>query len=1303
MHAFLSRLRINSLARFVFFLILVALPLGLGGNVGWCWGTACVALAVLFTVRLIQFSFSKRCAYARGRHPLSGLIIAGFLFFLLMTIVQTVSLPHGIVHLLSPNTAALWTEQEHALGVEQPEAWQTLSLLPSQTGQACLMVVLALLCYACGRFFFKTRRQVLLLALMLVVSAVVAALAAVYLRQTTEVWGLSRPVGQTGLSGTFLNRNHFAMLMAMALPLMIGMTIGFLKKGFCDSFENPDVGFYDVVAHPAVTYITNHLATIYATVFCGTRALGLSLWMFVMWCGGLFLVAVALMGSLSRAGFACGVLSCGLLLAVALVRQNEGTLVDVGYRRNIPLRVGGVAVFIAGVLFLGSGFLTAMQLRWDDAIRGDASSWVTRIDAWKAGLSLVREHPLTGVGLGATKFVSVRFEAGMIPDRLAYYVHNDWLQLIDEMGVPVALLLLSVLIYVFVRLIRVLWNTADPLIRWTGFGALAGLLAVMLHSVVEYGLRYPANAAFASVLLAIAVSCAGFCGGKQLGRRQWLQWPVLLFLKIRTRGVAWAEQANGRLVLVGVAVAFVVVVACQAYPYAKASDAKILLLQAARKSAESPGKELRSQALYCYRLADEVSALMPDDPEILAQKAIHAGTLTYNDLLDTVGKMVAKKYSKNGHTPHDVSHEILLSAAVAKLWPKWLQQLPAEEREAFRKRFDASAQGIKRACRMMPGYSLMLVEYIRAVERYGWFTGDFDTNAIEAAAKQALRDAPHQGETLLTIAEQLVLSRIHAQTLDESAKAELMRVLTEAVRCSPLQASRAYAAAWGMKNDEDLILQMAGSHIVALDKAYHFFYSMRLLDACKRTSEDIFNNLGWYAKPPVAWRVSDPFSYFRRSKKTFDWWSLELCRREIILAGLMEQWPERSKAVDEYRAMQDRQAQDDIEQAQVYRQNGDFRMSLRSATAALQKAPDSFGSRLAFAKVRSENNDLRLSLVLLLPLIESFESWSDADASAVSELAESIPEGIKTNSFLSDQEVYDQLDFGSTLLKAVCRLRWGLTHSASTLASVTETDNGLSLEAPRRFVDPDSAILFADNENEGYKDVCALLAGRVDELQHATHWPWRAWSFYVLAQATARMGNTADAVRYCSLALQACPTHLATLRLFSALQMNPDAAPAFAQMPESDVRRLEDGLALLDRLDSAIPLTGQVRPCLQIRGVSISPRRIKEAQQVRISIFVQASDVYRLADGGGSRPVLMFERAGRPVMHLVLPALTPYDWRPGELVELKATIVPSVAAARSPSGKLQPGWYDLRLDFDPQNQNTIPVVLAGFWSQAGAK
>ena len=115
-----------------------------------------------------------------------------------------------------------------------------------------------------------------------------------------------------------------------------------------------------------------------------------------------------------------------------------------------------------------------------------------RFAIWRDGASVARAYALTGCGLGS-------FESALNPFKtsgpMARYdfAHNDYLQLLTELGVIGLMLMLALLFFAM----REVWRAAregrgDQ--RWVAIACIGAIAAVAVHSLADFNLYIPANA-----------------------------------------------------------------------------------------------------------------------------------------------------------------------------------------------------------------------------------------------------------------------------------------------------------------------------------------------------------------------------------------------------------------------------------------------------------------------------------------------------------------------------------------------------------------------------------------------------------------------------------------------------------------------------------------------------------------------------------------------------------------------------------------------------------------------------------------
>jgi O-antigen ligase len=125
-----------------------------------------------------------------------------------------------------------------------------------------------------------------------------------------------------------------------------------------------------------------------------------------------------------------------------------------------------------------------------------------RLEPGLYAMDMLKDYPLTGSGGGTFYAAFPKYRPGVIS---AYfdYAHDDYVQFATDAGVIGLGLLGLVVLSTFVIALRTLYERRDPLCRGIAFGATMGIIAIMIHSWVDFNLQIPANAFTFVVLLAL--------------------------------------------------------------------------------------------------------------------------------------------------------------------------------------------------------------------------------------------------------------------------------------------------------------------------------------------------------------------------------------------------------------------------------------------------------------------------------------------------------------------------------------------------------------------------------------------------------------------------------------------------------------------------------------------------------------------------------------------------------------------------------------------------------------------------------
>lgn len=219
---------------------------------------------------------------------------------------------------------------------------------------------------------------------------------------------------------------------------------------------------------------------------------------------GLVLLAfgVSVMLSLSRAGTLLFLLSFPLYLLLGRPGRRSGRAALVGALAVIVL--AGVAT-----LALDTGKLLARWETLGKLFTESESVDLYRLEMWRDTLPMIRDHLWLGSGLDTFGALSDSYRT--FPSRLRWaQAHNDYLQWLAETGLVGAVLALWFLWTLGRTVAEKMRLGAESRTRQLVAGAALGCVLVLLHSLVDFPLRIPANALlFASLWAVITAPATG--------------------------------------------------------------------------------------------------------------------------------------------------------------------------------------------------------------------------------------------------------------------------------------------------------------------------------------------------------------------------------------------------------------------------------------------------------------------------------------------------------------------------------------------------------------------------------------------------------------------------------------------------------------------------------------------------------------------------------------------------------------------------------------------------------------------------
>jgi O-antigen ligase len=185
-----------------------------------------------------------------------------------------------------------------------------------------------------------------------------------------------------------------------------------------------------------------------------------------------------------------------VIVAVLLVKQkrNLRTAVFVGVF---------LAIVVGFVLWVGGD---AVVKRWASVSSSHSEiSNDVRLNIDRDAFRMFLKKPVLGWGLGTFPVVYPQFRT-FYTNSFVNEAHNDYLQLLAEMGLFGFGTMLWFLLTLYTRAVKKIGNWVGDLSGATALACMLGLSGILVHSAFDFNLQIPANAALFYVLCTIAAA-----------------------------------------------------------------------------------------------------------------------------------------------------------------------------------------------------------------------------------------------------------------------------------------------------------------------------------------------------------------------------------------------------------------------------------------------------------------------------------------------------------------------------------------------------------------------------------------------------------------------------------------------------------------------------------------------------------------------------------------------------------------------------------------------------------------------------
>lgn len=384
----------------------------------------------------------------------------------LLGFLQSLPAPATLAGFATPESVRLAGQARELAGVapgksaEATGARAALSLAPAASRSAALDWLIPAAGFLTAATLGGSRRvrRTLGGAVLLAGGAQIVIGVAQWISRSNTLWGVLLPATGARLRGSFVNPNHLALFLEIALAVAFAWVWWAIRRTLADGGHAEQRLL--LVGPPGFAF----LVLLGGLVLTGSRAALLS-----------SLAALAVQGAV------------------------------IGNRRGRKwLLAGGLAVGLAGVAAIAAlgaeGTFSRLSASSVDELAGGY-----RVEAARATFELFRRFPIAGSGLGTFQAAFPLVQPPTIPG-FWRHAHSDWVELLATTGLIGAALLATGLFFYGRRLRQVVLHGERSEGRAAGLAALGALVAVGVHSLADFGLTIPANALALAVVAGAAVA-----------------------------------------------------------------------------------------------------------------------------------------------------------------------------------------------------------------------------------------------------------------------------------------------------------------------------------------------------------------------------------------------------------------------------------------------------------------------------------------------------------------------------------------------------------------------------------------------------------------------------------------------------------------------------------------------------------------------------------------------------------------------------------------------------------------------------
>ena len=453
-----------SISRFLYLATLVFAPLAFGSVESWAF-----FFLTLLTGAAIGFYLLHTRRHAAPIYRVPCMLPLALLG--LFILFQIIPLPQAVLSFLSPNAAQLRNE---TIGILLPgRAWPLTLNLHATLFELCRWLLWVGFYWISVQLLSDKamlRRTLLFLAFFAGIFAFSSILQYIF-TDNRALWFRYISMPSIRVIGSYINRNHYAGLMAMLFGPTLGLLLALRPPRQFGTMREKILGLFEEKETPLFILLLLSASIMVMSVFI----------------------------SLSRGGMISLCISSLFFLLMASGKKFSG--------RHTKIKITAAMLLCAVLMALTWVGWETIDNRFSTIYAADDIMRISRLRYWGVCLAGGLDFLTTGVGFGAFEVAGPIYQTyylGAILD----HAHNDYLELLIEGGIPGVLLFFVFFLCLFQIVQKTLKKRKESYSILICIGAITGIVAILLHSFTDFNLHIPANALYLAFLCGLAVAAA---------------------------------------------------------------------------------------------------------------------------------------------------------------------------------------------------------------------------------------------------------------------------------------------------------------------------------------------------------------------------------------------------------------------------------------------------------------------------------------------------------------------------------------------------------------------------------------------------------------------------------------------------------------------------------------------------------------------------------------------------------------------------------------------------------------------------